>query len=270
MASVDQADFVLLGEKHDNPDHHRLQANVIASVVRAGKRPSVALEMLDSDQDAIVSRYRAAPGATARGFGAALDWDKSGWPEWSSYLPIAQVAFDNGLPIEGANLPLALVRAVAHGGLDGMTPEMVPRLGLDRPLAPPLEASLEQELRISHCGQLPETMLATMALAQRARDGQMAVRMLAALKEGSPVVLIAGAGHVRTDRGVATRLWELRPGARVLSMAFAEVEAVLTTPNAYAQGFQADRLPFDFVWFTPRATDRDPCASFHVPRPSAG
>jgi uncharacterized iron-regulated protein len=264
---VGQADFVLLGEQHDNPDHHRLEAYVIASMVRGGKRPIVALEMLDPDQEGIVVQYRSTPGSTARGLGAALAWDKSGWPAWSLYLPIAEVAMDAGLPMVSANLPRAMVRTIAHRGLDGIPPEVVSSLGLDRPLAPPLEASLEQEMRSSHCGQLPEAMVVPMALAQRARDGQMAARMLAAAKGGSPVVLVAGAGHVRIDRGVAARLREVKPDARVFSTAFVEVEGALATPEAYAPRFQAARLPFDFVWFTPRARDEDPCAGFQLRRP---
>jgi uncharacterized iron-regulated protein len=259
-----RAEFVLLGEQHDNPDHHRLQASILASMVRAGDKPAVLLEMLDTDQDALVEKYRATPGATALGLGAALDWEKGGWPAWPLYLPIAEVAFDAGLLLASANLPHATVRAIVHDGLAGVPPERVSHLGLDRPLAAPLEASLEEEMRSSHCGQLPEAMVAPMALAQRARDGQMVARLLAASRPSAPVVLIAGSGHVRTDRGVAKRLSEAKPDAPVLSVAFVEVDAALTTAEGYAPRFHADRLPFDFAWFTPRAKDDDPCAGFHV------
>ena len=33
--------FVLLGEKHDNPDHHRLQAWILRAVLDASRRPAV-------------------------------------------------------------------------------------------------------------------------------------------------------------------------------------------------------------------------------------
>jgi uncharacterized iron-regulated protein len=262
-AALAQADFILLGEKHDNPDHHRLQADAILSIVRAGRRPTLALEMLEPLEDAIVERYRAG-GSGAPGLGAALGWEKSGWPPWPTYLPIADVAFTAGLPLVSANLPRDVVRGIARHGTGGLDPQTIARLGLDRPLAPALEASLQDELRASHCGQLPEAMVGPMALAQRARDGQMADRMLAAT---GPVVLIAGAGHVRSDRGVPPHLLVARPGARMVSVGFVEVEQPLHMPEAYAARFGAPRLPFDFVWFTPRANDDDPCADFHMHRP---
>jgi len=76
-------------------------------------------------------------------------------------------------------------------------------------------------------------------------------------------VLIAGAGHVRGDRGVPFYIARQKPGTRVASIAWLEVQKGVENPAAYAEGFAAERLPFDFVWFTPRANDDDPCAAFH-------
>ncbi len=249
---------MLLGEQHDNADHHRLQARVIAELVERSRKPTVLLEMLEPDDDARVDRYRADPHAAAAGLGPVLAWDQSGWPAWSSYVPIVEVAFDAGLRIGSANLPRSVVREIAHEGKEALPPDAAARLGLDRPLAPALEASLEGELRTSHCGQLPESMVGAMALAQRARDGQMGLRMVSS---GAPVVLIAGAGHVRVDRGVPLRIHAARPGARVASLAFVEVDPARGAVAAYAARFDASALPFDFVWFTPRARDEDPCSA---------
>jgi uncharacterized iron-regulated protein len=265
FAGLAQADFVLLGEQHDNPDHHRLQAKAIAALVRARRKPSVALEMFEPTDDALVDHYRADPHATADGLGHVLAWEKTGWPAWSAYAPIAQVAFEAGLPLRSANLPRSIVRRIAHEGITALPADAVARLGLDQPLAPALEASLEEELRDSHCGQLAESMVGPMALAQRARDGQMALRLIAL---GAPAVLIAGAGHARVDRGVPVRLHAAQPNARVVSVAFVEVDSRRSAPQDYASRFGTTTLPFDFVWFTPRASDDDPCAQFPTTKPA--
>src|SRR5215831_17329771 len=39
LETVGAARVVLLGEKHDNPDHHRLQARVVQSIVARGRHP---------------------------------------------------------------------------------------------------------------------------------------------------------------------------------------------------------------------------------------
>ena len=57
-----------------------------------------------------------------------------------------------------------------------------------------------------------------------------------------------------------TYLAVLVPDAAVASVAFVEVAPGALAPGDYAGRFGAVRLPFDFVWFTERADDSDPCA----------
>ena len=239
--------FVLLGERHDNVDHHRLQAWIVRELVAAGRRPTVAFEMFRADQGETIARHLAASPTDARGLGDALDWRRSGWPAWSMYEPIAAAALDARLPLVAANLAQATATAIRRGGIAAVDPATVTRLGLDRPLADDVRARLTTEIADAHCGQLPERSLDGFVAVQRARDAHMA----AALREagGDGAVLIAGAGHVRRDMGVPLSL----PAGEVASLAFAEV-------SPRAPGGPA--LPFDYVWFTPRVDDRDPCESF--------
>jgi uncharacterized iron-regulated protein len=260
LGHLASAEIVALGEKHDNPDHHRLQALVVRGLLARGRRPDVAFEMIEVDQQPLIEAFLAQKPTSAAGLGAAVKWDDRGWPTWGDYEPIAQAAVEARLPILAANLPHAEARAVAHAGLGALDDARVQRLGLDRPLSPEIEASLADELRASHCGHLPEAMIAPMALAQRARDATMASVLLA--RHHHDGVLIAGAGHARNDRGVPLALHAQEPTARVASLAFVEVEHGLTTPGDYAARFGTRALPFDFVWFTPRLDDDDPCEKF--------
>ena len=78
---------------------------------------------------------------------------------------------------------------------------------------------------------------------------------------------IAGAGHVRRDRGVPTYLATREPRSRVVSVAFREVQDSRLTPRAHAAPFDDD-LPFDYVWFTPRVDDEDGTESGHQTPPA--
>jgi uncharacterized iron-regulated protein len=95
---------------------------------------------------------------------------------------------------------------------------------------------------------------------QRARDAQMAEAMLNA-PGGDGAVLIAGAGHVRNDRGVPAYLRQIVPDARPVSVAFLEVDPKRPDVESYVTRFEG-RLPFDYVWFTPAVDDEDPCEKF--------
>ena len=237
----------LLGEQHDNVDHHRLQARLVAAI--GGKR-AVVFEMGDRDRQAELDAAGRELDAIAR----ALGWSKSGWPPFATYAPIFAAANAAGMPLVAGNLPRAGAKAIAKGGVvEGPAAAWLAR---QTPLDEAQRAALGEELRASHCGHLPEEMVAGMAAAQVARDACLADAMVAA---GS-AVLIAGAGHARVDRGVPLQL--AARGRTCVSLAFVEVAEGRTRPEEYAARWGAATLPFDVVWFTPRASDEDPCRAF--------
>jgi len=255
-AVVGAARFALLGERHDHPEHHQFQAWLLRRMLDAGRRPAVAFEMLDTTQAAALTRHLAASPRDAAGLGEAVGWGASGWPPWRLYQPIADAALSAGVPIVAANLSTSTARAVARGELGVLDPVLVRRHELDRPA--PAQGALEDQIRAAHCGALPDGLIPGMVTAQRARDAEMAERLVAGQRDGA--VLIAGVGHVRTDYGVPRGLRLLAPEARVVSVAFLEVADGWAAPADYAARFGATRLPFDYLWFTARADNVDHCA----------
>lgn len=250
--------FVLLGETHDNADHHRLQGWIVGALGARGRRPAVVFEMIAANRQQALARYLATPGADAAGIGAAVGWDRSGWPGWTHYAPIAEAALRAGAPIAAGNLPHGLIRRVIAEGFSALGPARVAALGLDAAMPDALLAGLREEIRTSHCDQLPAAMLPAMARAQQARDAEMAYAMAA----HESAVLIAGNGHARSDRGVPWHLRRSAPGAGIAALGLFEVEHGLDEPAAYGEGPGAAGPPYDFVWFTPRADIEDPCARF--------
>jgi len=249
--------FVLLGERHDNPDHHVLQAKLLRAMVEAGRRPAVGFEMLATDDTPAIVRYLARSPKDAAGLGDAVNWSRSGWPEWRFYQPIAQAALDANVPIVATNLSKAATDAVRRNGLPGLGPTLTTQLRLGEP-APDMRLAMTQELRDSHCGQMPDNAIDRMADVQWARDARMAAS-IARGGQRDGAVLIAGAGHARRDRGVPLHLARQAPDASIASVAFVEVDAAAEKPGDYAARFGTDVLPFDYVWFTPKVDEADPC-----------
>lgn len=263
VARLAPSPYVLLGEKHDNPDHHALQARLLRALVAAGRRPAVAFEMLTPSQAAPLARHLAARPRDAAGIGEAVDWKVSGWPEWSIYQPIAEAALEAGLPIVVANLEPERVRAAMRQGVGALDPALIQRHGLDTPLPAEVRASMIEEIRDAHCGHAPDRIADAMLVVQRARDARMADAMLTA-PGADGALLIAGAGHARNDRGVPAYLRRVAPARDTASVAFVEVDAGRAAPESYAARF-GGRLPFDYVWFTPAVDNEDPCEKFRKP-----
>ena len=246
--SLPAARYLLLGEKHDNALHHALQARLLALLVEAGRRPAVVWEMLEPQHQPVMEAARLEELGQ---LGAALEWEARGWPSWPDYAGIAGVALLNGLPQFAGQPPRELIRGLARG--EALPQEQAARLGWERDYSEAQLDPLLEQLSASHCGLLPDEALPGMAKVQRLRDAWMA----AAMKEGATddgAVLIAGAQHVREDRGVP---WLLEEEA--LTIAFVEVRRGEEDPEAYDS---FDPALFDFVWFTPRIDEDDPCERF--------
>jgi uncharacterized iron-regulated protein len=265
VARLTTARYVLLGEKHDNPDHHQIQATLLRALLATGRRPAVAFEMFTADQAPAIAGYLARAPRDAAGLADAVDWKRSGWPDWGYYRPIAQAALEAGVPVIAANLTPATVRSIARGEAGSVPAALASRYALDQPMPTAAQARLAAELAESHCGQLPAARLATMLLAQRTRDAMLADSLLGADADGA--VLIAGVGHVRDDHGVPIYLRGRAPGAPIAVVAPLEVHEGWTRAEDYAAAFGGG-LPFDWVWFTPRVDDTDPCASMPRLKPS--
>jgi uncharacterized iron-regulated protein len=250
------ADMVLLGETHDNADHHALQAWVVGRLMEASSpKPLVAFEMLDRSQAETLQAHLATHPKDADGLGPAVGWDKSGWPDWAQYRPIAKAALESGAPLAAANLSKDDSRAIAKGDIPAPWRD---KLGLEVPHDPGQRQAMEADIQAGHCHMLPERALPAMVRVQRARDAAMAWTMAQAPR----AVLIAGAGHVRNDRAVPVHLASMAKGKKVLALAFLEVQPGKSDPAQYAELYETDHLPFDAVWFTPKAERADQCEAF--------
>ncbi len=256
LAELAAADIVLLGERHDNPKHHRLQARLVTALAERGRRPAVAFEMIPSDRQGDVDASRAEFPQSVSAIAAAVAWERSGWPPFALYAPVFTAAVAHDLPLAAADLPQSIRPELRKRGLAALDDGFRARTGLDRPLSAADQAALEEELAVAHCGHLPAQAIPRMVDFQRARDAWLAEKTLAAAGE-SGAVLIAGSGHARMDWGVPAYLRRMAPGKRVVSLAFVEAEPGAEVP--------AD-LPYDFVWRTEPAEREDPCAQFRARR----
>lgn len=252
-----RADYVLLGETHDNPQHHEHQAWAIEQLLKVRRKPPVAFEMIIPPQ---LAKLPASGELTADRLFDLLDWDNSGWPDRSYYRPLFETVLAAGLPVRAANLERAELRGLIQGGSAGLpadVAELLQRVTLSEQDA----AGLRQEIADSHCGALPTQQVDGLSLGQQVRDAVMARALVKARSEHG-AVLIAGNGHVRSDRGAPAYVRAADPQRRLRSLAWQEVREEMPVPNDYAAVWAAPSLPFDFVWFTARVARPDPCETF--------
>ena len=231
-----KAPRVLVGEQHDNPDHHALQLWLSRELAAQRPQGSLLLEMLNPDQQARVEQVQTEvrAGRAPRDTIAALAW-QPGW-DWSLYGALVQYQLRQPYPLLAANLDRAEIMQIYQAR---------PTLQGTASVAPAAQEKLQADIRESHCGLLPESQIPAMLAVQQQRDRRMAERLLAAPQ---PAILLAGAFHVRKDLGVPLHLADLGAGEGNLVLILAEV------------GKQPAADSADYVWYTAANTPEDHCA----------
>jgi uncharacterized iron-regulated protein len=177
--------ILLLGEQHDEPDHHKLEREMVQALAGRGVLAALALEMADSG----ASTVGLPPQASEQEVRRALQWDSRGWP-WADYAPAVMAAVAAGVPVVGADLPHGQLRAaMADASLDTLLP------------GPAIKAQ-QQAIRSGHCDLLPESQIGPMTRVQIARDRAIAATLVRLVVPGKTVLLITGRGHADPAVGV--------------------------------------------------------------------
>ena len=246
-----KADYILLGEKHDNARHHALQAEMIDRVGALAGQGSVVFEMAEPHHQPLLTNAKSEALTT---LGSALEWEKRGWPEWPLYEPVFASALSHGMALLAGNPERQDLMTVGQGG--SLPESLLQDLWWDHQYNKDQTESLTDELVDAHCGMLPRQAVGPMMQMQRLKDAHMGRTMRHAHAEGGVSILIAGNGHTRKDRGAPMFL---EPEARIVSVGFMEVVRGQVSPSDY-EVFNT-RL-YDWIWFTPRVDEIDPCEKF--------
>jgi hypothetical protein len=106
LAQLQPVDAILLGEQHDAPDHQRVHRDVVVALAKSGQLAALTLEMADQGRST-QGLDMAASEDTVK---VALAWSNTAWP-WEAYSPAVMAAVRAGVPVLGANLPLAQMSA---------------------------------------------------------------------------------------------------------------------------------------------------------------
>ncbi|WP_037316972.1 ChaN family lipoprotein [Ruegeria halocynthiae] len=240
-AAMAAADIVILGETHDNPRHHVIQAEALKAIA-----PSAVVWEMVTEEGAqrLADKAVSDPEELSR----ILRWLESGWPPLSMYYPVFQAT---DAPIYGAMVPRAAARAAMERGAATALGADAARFGLTVPLPAEEQAEREADQLAAHCNAIPAEVLPQMVAIQRLRDAVLARAILRAMDEtGGPVGVITGNGHARRDRGIPTFLSRLRPGLKVFVLGQSE--------DGVVDG------EFDAVIDSPAIDREDPCLAFET------
>lgn len=208
------ADIYFLGEVHDNPAHHMVQAEAAKEIAPR----AMVFEMLTPAQAALATDNSLDDPLA---LGAALGWEASGWPDFAMYYPVFAAA--RGATFYGAAVPREATRRAMDIGVATSFGDEAAAYGLTAALDPEALAPRLNLQMEAHCGALPLELLPAMVDIQRLRDATLAERAIAAFDAtGGPVVVITGNGHARKDWGAPSYVARVRPELRLFALGQSE------------------------------------------------
>lgn len=232
-ASLADAAIVLVGESHTSVESHRVQAQVIAALQRAGRRVILGLEMFPSSAPTAPFDRWIRGGMEEAALLRESGWyDYWGYP-FGYYRDIFQLARQHRLPIRGVNAPRAIVSQIGRRGLNGIG-------GMERAQLPPtIDTTNEEHKQLfvalvgggspTHGAGMPAETLQRMVDAQSTWDATMGYHAAQLYKEANDpkaiVVVLVGSGHVAYGLGIA------RQAKAYTDKRVATVMPVATTPG---------------------------------------
>jgi uncharacterized iron-regulated protein len=226
LADLARADVVIVGEQHDDPNTHRLEAAVLTGLLRRGVPVTVSLEMFERDVQTALDDYVSGRSSEEEFLKAARPWPRYA----TDYRALVEMARAHRWPVVAANVPRKYAADVAKTGLaalDALPPEE--RLHVARELQCPLDAYFHRfaETMGAHTSGGTDQSSSEESRARTERyyfsqcvkDETMAESIATAFarREGRPGTVVHYTGAFHSDFGLGTveRVRRRMPGRRV-------------------------------------------------------
>ena len=220
-AILQSVDIIYIGEAHYTPSHVSAALQVLESVIGAGRKPILGMEMFSWDGQAGLDRYLKGAVTSTEEFLTESQWKHNWGGKYADYSPLVDFAKTHDLTLLGLNPPRPLVRNVAKQGLAALDsdPEMQ-RLpspltgGWPMPLPfpgddPEYRRVIYEQIEQCHAGLSPE-VYEKIYEASVFRDEGMAAVIATTVRSDAPepttFVSYTGAGHIQYGLPVPKRV----------------------------------------------------------------
>jgi uncharacterized iron-regulated protein len=194
LQRLQRARIVLVGEHHNNADHHAAQLQVIRALHRAGRKVAVGMEMFRRDSQPELDQWVSGRMEEERFVEVYNDNWSLGWP---LYRPILVYARDNGIPVVGLNVPREITLQVAYHGFQSLNAEQRGSLeGIVCDVTPEYRDFVQRAYGAHGHGRMQFEQFCE---AQLVWDSVMAQTAVDYLKQNDDriLVIVAGSGHTR-------------------------------------------------------------------------
>ncbi|MBF0380195.1 MAG: ChaN family lipoprotein [Magnetococcales bacterium] len=197
---------VLVGETHNDPNHHKVQLKIIQGIYKHNNNMAIGLEMIPRHLQSQLDRW-VADELSREDFLKAVDWDQTWGFDSDLYMPILRFARDNNIHLVAMNIKREVVKQVRLKGLDGVADNIKDELPKIAPASDKYKTML-REVFESHPMMSKMGKFENFVDAQQVWDGVMATQINHWLGENPYGLLVglAGSGHISYGNGIPHQL----------------------------------------------------------------
>lgn len=213
---------VLLGEHHDNQEHHRWQLQMITSLHALNTNLVLGFEMFPRKMQPVLDRWVAGE-LSEEQFLKQSHWDEYWNFDASMYMPLFHYARMNQIPIQALNVDRKVIREVGKKGWQNLPLDQREGVTDPRPASRGYQEMLAMVFMKHDAGHgqgkqdqqmeavLGDEMFRSFVAGQQLWDRAMAQGIVSASKRHteSLVVAIMGSGHMMNFYGVPEQLQDL-------------------------------------------------------------
>ena len=251
LAALAKADVVFVGEQHDDPNTHRLEAAILDGLHRRKLAPVLSLEMFERDTQPWLNRYLAGEISEEE-----MLKNSRPWPRYATdYRRMVEMARERRWTVLAANVPRRLAQEVSKSGRESVERlQEGDRSYVAADLQCPLDGYFDRfaATMTSHPGgtQTPEQQRAALERyywSQCVKDETMAESIAAASAKRTgpgPIVHYNGAFHSDFGLGTAERVRRRLPGKKTVVVSMLPVEDLDTLAPAGEDLKRADYLVY--------------------------
>lgn len=234
MADLESIRVVYVGERHTNPDHHRIQSEIITALSAKNKNISIGMEMFDHTYQPILDHW--STGEIDRDqLLRQTHWYANWRYDFDFYKEILETARKNHIQVVGLNIPFHIPPKISIGGIESLG-------AMERNLLPKTVDTSIKEHR-SYIEKIYKfhrikgrDKFEYFYEAQCVWEDAMASQIAKHLGQNQMVV-IAGNGHIIHKFGIPDR-------------AYARTGAPFKTIYLAAEGSEAELEWADYIWVT--------------------
>lgn len=206
-----EADIILLGERHGNPNHKITEVMIFESLKegfqKKGKRLDVGFEMIASvEQEKLDKAKSKKENISSSNLRSALNWDKS-W-KWEDYEKLVNSVFYSQSRLLGANISREEVSTI-FGGVQPLKGFASTKKEVKDTLLKIIAASHEVDVSVDE----NKKMLSQFVEVQQYKDRRMADILV---HNNFPILLVAGNVHVSKELGVPLHIQDFKSPKKVL------------------------------------------------------